>query len=381
MTNISWTTETWNPIVGCSIVSKGCTNCYAMRMAHRLGANPKTPHYRGLTMKVNGNPVWNHRIAAAPDHVWQQPLRRRKPTTWFVNSMGDLFHEAVPDEMIDRAFAIMALCPQHTFQCLSKWPERMRTYIRRQCDRGRWPAMDLAAVMAATGQWDTPALDLRNGWPLQNVWLGTSVEDQATAAARIPPLLGTPAALRFISAEPLLGPVDLTLDGLVCLPCRNAADGLTMDPTTGAYECCPRCDFTGIGDEWAIDWVVCGGESGPGARPMHPAWARSLRDQCAAAGIPYHFKQWGEWLPDFEEPGEGFDDDPEQSRFRTCVWEPDNSAWGETNGSWCDSDQWYFADNYQDPEQAMTRVGKKTAGRYLDGVIHDAMPPHAGGAA
>lgn len=409
MTSISWTGQTWNPVVGCSIVSKGCTHCYAMGMAHRLGSMAKTPHYRGLTQKVNGHPVWTGRIAAAPDHIWQEPLRRRKPTTWFVNSMGDLFHDDVPTELVDRVFAVMALCPRHTFQILTKRPDRMRRYLsddHEDTDLFERIA-DLGGRMVEDGD---SAHDMLLGidWPLPNVWLGTSVEDQATADCRIPLLLDTPAAVRWVSAEPLLGPVDISAFLPGCYECSFCCGWRTGGDNSDIEERCHNCDWEGIAPEFCpecsaqlsqaicplcnanavlhhpdtitLDWVICGGESGPDARPMHPDWARTLRDQCAAAGIPFHFKQWGEWFPEFETPGIPFDDDPEQSRFRTCVWDVETAAWEETRGGWDDDHDWYFADNYADPEQPMIRIGRKAAGNLLDGVAHDAIPPHAGGA-
>jgi protein gp37 len=394
MTSISWTGQTWNPVVGCSIVSKGCTHCYAMGMAHRLGSMAKTPHYRGLTMKVNGHPVWTGRIAAAPDHIWQEPLRRRKPTTWFVNSMGDLFHDAMPTELIDRVFAIMALCPRHTFQVLTKRPDRMRDYMADAEARiqGRLRCVDR---FIATGGEHGRGLD---AWPLPNVWLGTSVEDQATADSRIPPLLDTPAALRFISAEPLLGPVDLE-------PWLNWPDNMSMlpprdDEDFGCIGCdsycskCPQTKAVYVDDtgpkgqdgcpEWVLcerqtlDWVICGGESGPGARPMHPDWARSLRDQCAAAGIPFHFKQWGNWLPLGQVlPGCG-------KIHGASAVRPGRMKL-HYGGAPDRAPEHAFAKHGVEfgsaPDGVSTfRVGTKAAGNLLDGVEHAAIPPHAGGA-
>jgi protein gp37 len=172
--------------------------------------------------------------------------------------------------------------------------------------------------------------------PHPRIWLGVSVEDQAAADERIPLLLDTPAAVRWISAEPLLGPVDLSP---AYLPCPNA-EYVIMDPETGGYECCSSCDYTGISDEIGIDWVVVGGESGPKARPMHPEWARGLRDQCSAAGVPFLFKQWGEWLPSDAE------DQP--------VYRGEHRHLGE---------HWHAF-----------KIGKKLAGRLLDGALHDGYP-------
>jgi protein gp37 len=177
MSDIQWTDETWNPVVGCTVVSPGCKDCYAMKDAYRKGFNPLTPHYRGLTMRVNGHAVWTGKLALA-EHKLDDPCHWRKPRKVFVNSMGDLFHEDAPDAWIDAVFSVMAACPQHVFQALTKRAERMRDYCR---DRE----------------------------PLPNVWLGVSVEDQRRAEERLPILRQTNAVLRWASVEPLLESVDL----------------------------------------------------------------------------------------------------------------------------------------------------------------------------
>lgn len=218
-TKISWTNETWNPIVGCSLASPGCTNCYAMNMAWRQEHGFKTPHYAGTTKKVNGNAVWTGKIAMAPDSTLTKPLKRRKPTMYFVNSMSDLFHEDVPDEWIDRVFAVMALCPQHTFQVLTKRADRMRNYL----SSGRATAVGMAALelvcqslaeneksRVGSGIILTGDIAHLKDWPLPNVWLGVSAEDQRRADERIPVLLDTPAAVRFVSIEPQLEHIDLS---------------------------------------------------------------------------------------------------------------------------------------------------------------------------
>lgn len=235
-TSIEWTNATWSPVRGCSIVSKGCTNCYAMKQAHRF-AGPGGK-YEGLTRMSNGGPVWTGEVRVVPEML-DIPLHWRKPQRVFVNSMSDLFHEDVPDDFIDQVFAVMALCPQHTFQVLTKRPERM------------------LGVLA----------DLYGKRPLRNVWLGVSVEDQATANERIPLLLETPAAVRWVSAEPLLEEVIIfSLDGPVDVP-----DGMSSP----------------------LHWIVVGGESGHGARAFDVAWARSIVEQCKAAGVPVFMKQLG----------------------------------------------------------------------------------------
>lgn len=293
MTKIEWTHglngrvgRTWNPVAGCTVISPGCTNCYAMRMAARINKMTPGSHYEGLTKIVNGNPVWTGKIARAPDHIFTAPLKWRKPTRVFVNSMSDLFHEGVPDEWIDKIFAIMALTPQHTYQILTKRPERMRAYLSKKDTLVR---IDIA--IARADPWPELNEYRLNIWPLPHVWLGVSVEDQARADERIPLLLETPAAVRFISAEPLLGPVYLT---------RLRFDS---DPEWRL------CGLTG--DKWDqlmrwheqkgatahLDWVIVGGESGPGKRPVDLAWIRSIRDQCLAAGVPLFVKQIDKRIP------------------------------------------------------------------------------------
>ncbi|MHB8272031.1 phage Gp37/Gp68 family protein [Bradyrhizobium sp.] len=285
--NIEWTERTWNPIVGCSIVSPGCMNCYAMKMSGRLqkmnrtgGSNSNyVNHYDGTTKKVNGNIVWTGKLAMAPDKIFLQPLSRKAPTTYFVNSMGDLFHEDCPDEWIDRVFAVMALSPQHTFQVLTKRAARMREYLSNDeaCQRigeagyaiwtkhlaPRDPGnLYIDSVTDDLGFKDA-VINLAR-YPLPNVWLGVSAERQQEWDERVEQLGATPAAVRFVSVEPMLGEID----------CGNAFDA---PPDGSPYR--------------PIDWIICGGESGHGYRPMNPDWARSIRDQCAAAGVAVFIKQ------------------------------------------------------------------------------------------
>ena len=320
MTNIEWTDATWNPIVGCSVISAGCANCYAMRQAGRLlDGNAKTPHYDGTTKTSNAGYVWTGKVAMAPDETLLAPLRWKKPRMIFVNSMGDLFHEAVPDAWIERVFAVMALSPQHTFQVLTKRPERMAEYLNDPRTPERIGSSLFSRVLAPHFYRGFAVMTLGLPThqyitlPLPNVWLGVSVEDQKSANARIPHLLLTPAAVRFISAEPLLGPVDIS---------RIAGRHFPIDARNGGWGV-PHNDGSPLAGHRGLDWVIVGGESGKGARPMHPDWVRSLRDQCGPANIPFFFKQWGEW---FSENG------------------------------------------------VPLKVGKKSAGRLLDGIEHSAMP-------
>jgi protein gp37 len=291
-TAIEWTDATWNPVRGCSRVSEGCRNCYAERVAARF-SGPGMP-YEGLA--ANGK--WAGKTRLVADKL-DQPLRWKRQRRIFVNSMSDLFHESLTDEQIDEVFAIMLATPRHTFQVLTKRPARMRAYSTRLAgfsttDPMSYGAFDLAR--ATIGE--------EPRWPAPNVWLGVSVENQAAADERIPLLLETPAAVRFLSCEPLLGPVNLTM----------------RDDELGA-----KWPTLAMG----IHWVIAGGESGPGARPCHPEWARSLRDQCAAAHVPFFFKQWGEFAP------------------RVLF----------TGG-----------------KEEIVRPGKKLAGSLLDGVEHKAFP-------
>ena len=352
-TPIEWTGDTWNPIVGCSLQSPGCTHCYAMRVAARLAAislayeaKHGTPgplaHYRGTTTKVKGKAVWTGAINVAPDDIFLAPMRRKKPTTYFVNSMSDLFHPDVPIEVVDRVFATMAQCPQHVFQILTKRPDLMRAYITAAGRAGSSYWLEVAGCMLVEALEGAPPPP----WPLPNVWLGTSVEDQTRAHERIPDLLNTPAAVRWLSCEPLLGALDLTRICLVPkLPLGKKA-GIHIDALRGRYV---ESGMPYVGD-WdvnrpypegatarSLDWIVAGGESGPQARAMHPDWARGLREQCGATCVPFFFKQHGDWVSVSEVEGKGR--------------------------------------HHQFPDGAtVRRVGKKKAGRLLDGVLHDEMP-------
>lgn len=371
MTQIEWTHlpgfkgESWNPIVGCSVVSPGCTNCYAMKMAGRIlrMADGKS-HYAGTVTGSKAGPVWTGKVARASDKAFTAPLRARDPRCYFVNSMGDLFAENVPDEWIDKVFAVMALSAQHRFIVLTKRPERMRDYFSQDEGFGRWGYIEHQARKLADVP---PGLTLAKfgGRNLPNVWLGVSVEDQARADERIPLLLDTPAAVRFISAEPLLGCVDLTM---IVGGSGNQHGSLYIDALTGhnadvSPETVPLGDsrpktgrFSWNASLPALDWVIVGGESGPGARPMHPDWARSLRDQCAIAGVPFFFKQWGRWVGVDDLGDSNCDDDADR------IIRPDGSIWPYESG---------FPDTWRNGGGAwVIPVGKKLAGHLLDGVEH-----------
>lgn len=400
-TKIEWTEATWNPITGCSVTSPGCTNCYAMKLAGTRLRNHESR--TGLTMDTKAGPVWTGEVRFN-DQWLDQPLRWKRSRMIFVCAHGDLFHENVPEEWIDRVFAVMALCPQHTFQVLTKRADRMRKYCESRFETEIGADKLSEAIENQTGahnggEWDAP---------LPNVWVGVSVEDQARANERIPDLLATPAALRWLSCEPLLGPVDLRwisfpspLGGTELWDCLDlhGDPGPSDQKVPGAVE--------------VVDWVVVGGESGPGARAMHPDWARSLRDQCAAAGVPFFFKQWGDHLP-----GEIFH--PESKRgagavhwldgtdeyngehidFTTAIigkHVPDgcpvhanerqqiaDKGWIDANAAGnfardcarpaCQQAARYCRGDDKPWLTVARRVGKKNAGRSLDGVQHDGMP-------
>jgi protein gp37 len=268
-TEIAWCDSTWSPVRGCTRVSRGCEHCYSERMAARRlpGLMSPTTGEPFATMTPSG-PRWTGRVELIESQL-EVPLRWRKPRRIFVNSMSDTFHEAFPDSAIDRIFAVMALCPQHTFMVLTKRAERMREYGLR------------CANMQAEDPFGPMELS-----PFRRVWLGVSVEDQVTADERIPLLLQTPAAVRFISLEPMLGAVDLTR----YLVARSVKDGYAeVRRQFPADPAIPTPVHLRLRP--SLDWVIVGGESGPDARPMHLDWARSVRDQCLAAGVPFFFKQ------------------------------------------------------------------------------------------
>jgi protein gp37 len=361
--NIEWTDATWNPIRGCSRVSEGCRNCYAEKVAYRFSGFGQP--YEGLVrIGADGErrAEWNGRVEFVQKHLldplrWKPVLTgiargegelrkkahkdgtvtvtRERPRRIFVNSMSDLFHENVPNEWIDKIFAVMALCPQHIFQILTKRPERMQKYLS---DSGRADEMQKQITELCLGEMSDrmhaqTMARLQKGWgglPLKHVWLGVSVENQKAADERIPLLLQTPAAVRFISAEPLLGPVDLWKQ-------------LYVGPEGGI-------DFSYTRRQM-LHLVIVGGESGPGARPMHPDWARSLRDQCVTAEVPFFFKQWGEWTqynPELHGPYEN-------KRFMYFCGRTLGPY--EPNPDGTDLRDW----------ARITRVGKKAAGAMLDG--------------
>lgn len=271
---IEWTDKTWNPTVGCSKVSAGCKNCYAETMHARL-TGMRAPKYAEPFTVVK---PW-------PEHL-AEPLRWKKPSRIFVNSMSDLFHEDVSDEYIAAVFGVMAACPQHTFQVLTKRAERMARWMlsEKMPDLCNSACRYLDSIGFERGCGS--AFDPSN-WPLPNVWPGVSVENQEQADARIPYLLSVPAAVRFLSCEPLLGPLNL----FQATPERPGAGDRV-------------CEFSARNTPFAdyVNWVIVGGESGIGSRPFQFEWARSIVQQCKDAGVACFVKQvganpHGEWGP------------------------------------------------------------------------------------
>ncbi len=318
--HIEWTDATWNPVTGCSVVSPGCTNCYAMKLAG--GRLQHHPSRAGLTEPSKAGPVWNGQVRLNAEWL-DQPLRWTRPRRIFVCAHGDLFHEDVPDAWIDQVFAVMALAPQHTFQVLTKQAARMREYCEALRDKPRYLRLDKDSLVWSQFEGGVP----------KNIWLGVSAETDHWAQQRIPHLLETPAFIRFLSAEPLLGPIDL--EPYINPPSAWSNGWLNNYPL--AYP------------KHRLDWVIAGGESGRGARPLHPVWARQMRDQCAAAKVAFFFKQWGNWSA-----GTAL-----EAHFKETV-----------EGRWRRVDS-------QLPgvrPQFVVRRDKAVAGRRLDGLEHSAFP-------
>lgn len=299
-TKIEWTDATWNPVTGCTKVSAGCAHCYAERMFKRPYPGRDFTDVRTHPERLD----WPLRWRGS-----KQARAEGRPSRIFVNSMSDLFHESVSKEFIADVVVTMSRS-KHVFQILTKRPHRMLALFGNL--KARW------------GPFDNPIPGDAERYPLPNVWLGVSVEDQATADERIPLLLQTSADVRFVSYEPALRPVDFRK----WIP---AFAGMTNE--SHARE----------GGHPLLDWLIAGGESGPKARPSHPDWFRSARDQCQAAGVPFFFKQWGEWAPIPSEP------------FKY------------SKGQWVAKDGISEGGAPDVISQYMVRFGKKLAGRLLDG--------------
>jgi len=286
--------STWSPVTGCTQISEGCQNCYACKMAQRLKGRYGYPADDPFKVTIHKD-------------KYDIPLKKKKPTKYFVCSMGDLFHDDVPFKEILTIFDIMHQCPQHTFMVLTKRPSRMLEFC------SKYGLMPVIKNLGLTGSGEI--------WP-ENVWCGISVENQKRADERIPILLEIPAAVKFLSVEPLLGPVN-------------------------------------IKDYSMIDWVIVGGESGPNARIMHPEWVTKIRDDCIANKTPFFFKSWGQWIPHAPAHGGPYFSEiiNSQSTLRRCKWE-DGRVMTAHQDRWC----------------RFLKVGKKYSGRILDGKAWDQYP-------
>ncbi len=302
-TTIEWAEKTWNPVTGCSPISEGCENCYAKRMAQRL---------RGRYGYPEDEPF---RVTLHRDRL-EEPLKLRKPSRIFVCSMGDLFHDDVPGRFINEVWMTMLNAKRHTFIVLTKRPERLLQWTTTAAMAKQWPIEGI--------------------WP-EHIWLMVTVENQRRADERIPILLQTPAVVRGVSVEPMLGPVDLTAVQLDKYTHMNVLEGCGVTTRPGYMgQSLPNCHCE------RIDWVICGGETGPGARPMHPDWVRFLRDQCQVAGVPFLFKQWGEYR-------------------EACA--PDDPIWNGQAPKLRHEHGMHFI-----------KLGAKKTGRILDGEIWDEYP-------
>lgn len=340
---IEWTEKTWNPVTGCNKVSQGCKNCYAEVMHKRLMV---------LKPEKYAHPFLDG--AFPHEESLLLPLKWKKPTMVFVNSMSDLFHINVPFEFIDKVFAVMALTQWNTYQVLTKRPDRMLEYFNSRAiyhiveatrfihNKISAPKFSKLKRFANSIRDEFKPVD--GSFPLPNVWVGTSCENQEVADERIPHLLEIDGPVRFLSCEPLLGKVDLSKWLNISTP---------LLPGAKIY--------------YAIDWVITGGESGSDARPMHPEWPLLLRDQCKEAKVPFFFKQWGQY-------GNGSYLTSALNNNRVIVlnngemmeYSPLNEScelvkkYGRTWGSYSPC--------------IMSKVGKKESGRTLDSYLYSQYP-------
>lgn len=331
-TAISWAGGTWNVLTGCSVCSPGCTNCYAMKLAGTRLQNH--PSRKGLTVPSKGGPVWTGEVRF--NRQWlDQPLRRKTPTVIFVCAHSDLFHPEVSDQVLDEIFGVMALCHWHLFLVLTKRIERAGRYLSAPGLEGRiFPYW--AGWQPAGG----PAHRFPN-FPLANMWVGTSVEDQQRADERLPELVATPAALRFVSAEPLLERVDLS---------RWLFDPVRVEDMPGyALNDAPGAAY--VKPSGKIGLVIAGGESQRGARWLPAETVRGLHEQCEAAGTVFHFKQWGAWLP-----ADQVTNSAQREAITKATWQTPDEALGPRSNA------------------VAFNVGPAIAGHLLDGIEYRGMP-------
>jgi protein gp37 len=352
VTSIEWTDATWNVVNGCSVISPGCKRCYAMRLAGtRLRHSPSRA---GLIEQSAAGPVWNGTTNFLYDKL-DEPLSWQRPRMIFANAHGDLFHETVDVHNIALFYghAIAAVHLRgHIIQILTKRGDRARAVLNDPAFWEEANAVASAIVMDRVDPLNRRSDDARATLrdydpenPPPGIWLGVSAENQHWLMQRAPHLVETPAAVRFLSYEPALRGIDIEP---FVLPVRQ-------------WSTAWHNNYPFQVPKHRLDWVICGGESGPGARPMHPDWARAVRDQCAEGGVPFFFKQWGEWAP-----GE-------------CATKPQTRT--EQVADLVD-DRWHFSsltvrvsqELHRDDEPDVWRFGKKAAGRWLDGVLHDGMP-------
>lgn len=358
-TKIEWCDHTFNPWEGCQKVGPGCDHCYAETRNARFSGGQAANWGPGAPRRRTSDANWRKPQAWNKQAYWQCPCgwrgTEREMQPWddgfgawascprchrgafsatrarvFCASLADVFDNQVPEVWRRDLFKLIAETPDLDWLLLTK-------------------RIGNAGDMIANALLQQPGLESHvPRWPWPNIWLGATITSKEEACRDIPKLLAVPAKVRFLSMEPLLGPV--SFEGMFANP-ADVRDG------TNALE--------------ALDWVIVGGESGPGARPMHTAWARSMRDQCQAAGVPFLFKQWGEWLPWHHFGCAGVDDPPEQTKFKTMEF---------IAGEWIDvgyPDCWASKDGEIDDMQCVGRVGKKAAGRLLDGVEHNGFPEGA----
>lgn len=305
-TKIEWTDETLNWVTGCTPVSDGCKFCYAKRDWKRLQKNSKTVYFNREFGDVQCH--WEKLDA---EKTKQHPYNRKIPTRYFLPSMGDLFHEAVPFEFIERVIDIAVSSPQHIFQIITKRPERALEFFKQYLEKS-----------------------VATFYIPENIWIGVSVEDQKTWNVRIPVLLLIPVQVKIVSMEPMLSAIDMT--SISPQDAESREELLRLFPLVGEFIC------DGMNEPMAIEYggisqIIVGGESGPGARPMHPQWARDVRDQCIDAKVPFFFKQWGALVPNGQEPEETIIDTENLNQYVG-----------------------YMGEDFY-------RVGKSKAGRLLDG--------------